>query len=774
MTSTKKNPPPGGVSLFDIVTSGNDETGAAAESPASTVTPVTPQPPATPFLIADIEAYFERLRSRDVESVPLSEHQAAYGRAVESRAAIEAELNKLKVAELLERYHVYGIKKKTELVTMIANYQIERFLLGADLRYSQWSEDGAKTRAEAVRQVMEAQTQETLDEWRRALWAKQDAEHKALTNPETIAEFKKCIRHRGLQALRRDKPRLPDKNEVEAFIWRLGERELTDEELERYDELRAAEGAERRTQQMIERATIRRISIGEGNYMEIVKHWHGRRECWQWIVVLAEREDRTTFDELCIAANKLGGGYQRAYAPANSPGGFAFDDEAQAEKFVQLQSRDVFEMARLERLIARRDRVRSNAVTHFETLAERMDERAEESLTRPRLLNTERRLMLAERAYDHAHADQAMAGTLRAHAEALAQRLARHTDRIRWRTHAEAFNDILARAGGVMARVEYPWPEVGVHTLSSIAQEIGDRDGSIMISQRIMRMVRDEARDHVVRFDYDRATDTLRHFYRRARLHRVRSWALDAVREAMGHFKRLRLMGLDTLPELRAALREHLGRRVESAEWTRAEKVMRDLYGGQFPPDYFPTPRDVVELMLEYADMQDGLTWLEPSAGGGHIVGVVQELYPNARPTLVEISGLLVKALAAQGYAYTHADFLQQRPEVLGTFDRVIANVPFGCDGVGTDIDHVRHAYTFLNDSGRLTSLMSEGVFYRGDNKAQEFRAWLEMVGGESFELPEGAFLNGDRPTSWAARIVVIDKLKGVDAESLSPDVETS
>ncbi len=85
-------------------------------------------------------------------------------------------------------------------------------------------------------------------------------------------------------------------------------------------------------------------------------------------------------------------------------------------------------------------------------------------------------------------------------------------------------------------------------------------------------------------------------------------------------------------------------------------------------------------------------------------------------------------------------------------------NPPFGCDGVGTDIDHVRHAFEFLKPGGRLVSVMSDGVFYRNDSKAQEFRAWLEHSGGFDFELPEGAFLNSDRPTSWATRLVVIDK----------------
>jgi predicted RNA methylase len=512
---------------------------------------------------------------------------------------------------------------------------------------------------------------------------------------------------------------------------------------------------------MVKRATIKRIEIGEGNYMEVVRHWHGRREEWQWIVVLAEREDRSTFDELCIAAHKLGGYYQRAYAPANSPGGFAFDSEEQAEKFVMLQSKDIFEMSCLERIVTRREAVRQNAITHFTGLSGRMEERATDELHRERKENTERRIMQAENARDKAHDQLAMAGTLRSYAVALQERITRHTDRIRWRTHAEAFERLLARAGYRMSQVEYPWPVVGKHTLSEVAKQIGERDGSILITNRIKKLCRETEGESVV--FVGSYADTLRDFYRRARVHRVKGWALDSIREALGDFKRCRLNNLDTLPELRAALREHQGIRVARTELTKAEKVMQDLYAGQFPPDYFPTPPDVAAIMLDYADIQPGMTWLEPECGAAHLANAIHERHPDTDGRLIELSGLLVNACRAQDWSPLHTDFLSFG-DWQEAFDRVIANPPFGSDGLGTDIDHVRQMYTKLKPLGRIVTAMSDGVFYRGDAKAQEFRAWLDeeiaedTPRGFSVELPEGAFLNSDRPTSWAARVVVIER----------------
>jgi predicted transcriptional regulator len=719
-----------------------------------------------PVTFEDVRTYFnETVHQPDTTAAA---HLVMFRRVVASREQLTVELSKLKVAQLSRMAGMSSRdEKKAELVQRVLDDIVEDFALGrvraggVGMRYFQ----DAAYRLEKNAKVVEALTDDDLDEYRRgvaearARRADEEAERqRAVTNPVTLEDFETAVRHRGIAALKRDRTPLPKgkghSSAIEALIRRAGERELTDEELARYDELRADQQRERRGREMVAKATVKRIDIGEGNYMEIVPSYHTKHECDIWLVVLAEREDEETFIELCEAARKLGGNYSRAWM--DRPGGFQFFDEKQAEKFVQLQSRDVFDLTRLERLIGRRERVRSNAVVHFQALAGRMEDRASDVLHRPRLENTERRIMLAERARDGAHEDLAMAGTLRAHAEALLARTARHLDRIRWRTHAEALDRILSAANGRVPHVEYPWPCVPVHTLREIAKQIYERDGSKLISRRVLKMC-DEARGGEVVF-YGSHADTLRHFYRRARIHRVKGWALDRVREALGDFKRMRLNNLDTLPELRAALREHMGRRVEREGMSRAEKVMRDLYPGEFPPDYFPTPRDVVELMLEYADLEDGMFVLEPSAGSGHICNVIRELYPSTRFSLVELSGMLCEALRAQGWAedLRQADFLGVRDS--GVYDRVIANVPFGCDGVGTDIDHVMHAFSMLKPGGRLVSLMSEGVFYRGDGKAQEFRAWLDSLDGQSFELPEGAFLNSDRPTSWAARVVVIDR----------------
>lgn len=734
-----------------------------APPPVLEVAPPTDRP----VTLAEISEYFGT--TIHLETTTALDHRNFYARLRAHDAQLIAELGKLKKAQI-QRMCGYSTRSETkpEMIKSALHNIITDFAIAdGGISYSPFQEKYEDAIDRYVAQVTDANLadyrQRCIDS-RAKRAADKEKTDQATDNPQTLADFETCIHRRGVKKLIADKTPVPKKQyDVDALVRRTGFAELTDPEVALYDELQAAKGAERRAADMVKKATIKRIEIGDGNYMEVVESWHSKHEVNTWLVVLAEREDRTTFEELCIAARKLSGNYSRAWrgdasSPAR-PGGFQFWEEAQALKFVELQSRDIFEMSRLERLVARRDFVRDNAIEHFGGLADRMDDRAVDKLAEidGRKLNTERRIMQAESATDKAHESQAMAGTLRSYATALQQRLAKHTDRIRWRTHAEAFDDILRSARHEVRRVDYPWPRVGAHTLRQIAEDIGDKDGSIMISRRMLKLASDAA-DHVVVFRGDYADD-LRHFYRRARLHRTNRWALDGVRESMGNFKRLRLMGIDTLPELRAALREHLGHRVANAEMTRAEKVMLDLYPGQFPPDYFPTPIDVVGLMLEYADIEDGMSILEPSAGSGHIANELRSRFPSSSIGVVEISGLLCRTLAAQDWRPVQADFLTWAPSTgPQQLDRIVMNPPFGCDGVGTDINHVKHAFELLAPGGRLVSLMSDGVFYRGDAKAQEFRAWLESLDGMDFELPEGAFLNGDRPTSWAARVVVITK----------------
>lgn len=193
------------------------------------------------------------------------------------------------------------------------------------------------------------------------------------------------------------------------------------------------------------------------------------------------------------------------------------------------------------------------------------------------------------------------------------------------------------------------------------------------------------------------------------------------------------------------------------AERQRAEAIRRQEDRLRFVDiaGFFPTPRPVIDKMLDLAGIRPGLRVLEPSAGKGDILdalrerGVTDLCYCEPSPVLVDI-------LRAKGYDRPlYADFLECHG---WTFDRVVMNPPFE---KGQDMDHIRHAYEeCLRDGGRLVAVMSDGPFYRQGKKAQEFRDWFLRVGGKCRELPEGAFEGPGafRQTGVKCRLVVIEK----------------
>jgi hypothetical protein len=168
-------------------------------------------------------------------------------------------------------------------------------------------------------------------------------------------------------------------------------------------------------------------------------------------------------------------------------------------------------------------------------------------------------------------------------------------------------------------------------------------------------------------------------------------------------------------------------------------------------PGYFPTPKPVVDLMLDYADITTGQSVLEPSAGSGAIVDGIEALDMDNLIVVYEINHSLCEILQAKGYDARPVDFTEQFNSF--KFDRIVMNPPF--ENL-QDITHVCLAYSFLKIGGRMVSIMSPGPFFRQDKKAVEFRNWFDSVGGEVIDLPEDSFKQSG--TGTASKLVIIDR----------------
>lgn len=150
---------------------------------------------------------------------------------------------------------------------------------------------------------------------------------------------------------------------------------------------------------------------------------------------------------------------------------------------------------------------------------------------------------------------------------------------------------------------------------------------------------------------------------------------------------------------------------------------------------YFPTPPTVVEQMIELADLESGMRILEPSAGRGAIARPLAALgHPVDCVELLEENAAAIKE---DGFAasLTVGDFLETVPDP--SYPRVLMNPPFAKQ---VDIRHVTHAHRFLAPSGVLVSVMSNGVTFRENRVAVEFRAMVDECGGEVVPLPSGSF----------------------------------
>lgn len=168
---------------------------------------------------------------------------------------------------------------------------------------------------------------------------------------------------------------------------------------------------------------------------------------------------------------------------------------------------------------------------------------------------------------------------------------------------------------------------------------------------------------------------------------------------------------------------------------------------------YHPTPPEVGSLMLQYAEIKDGMEVLEPSAGNGSLADLIRSNY-RVNLTCFEIAPVLQQVLTLSGFNVAGPDFLRSGMDHLERYDRIIMNPPFS---KGRDIAHVRQAYKCLKFGGRLVAIMSEGVFFRKDASADVFRNWLK--GGQGYQvhdLQAGAFKKSG--TNIKARIVVIDR----------------
>lgn len=169
--------------------------------------------------------------------------------------------------------------------------------------------------------------------------------------------------------------------------------------------------------------------------------------------------------------------------------------------------------------------------------------------------------------------------------------------------------------------------------------------------------------------------------------------------------------------------------------------------------DYFPTPEPLGFKMVEWANLGDGDTALEPSAGHGAIARYV----PAANPLLsIEPSQSLFTKLQlkAGGLGRKFLNDTFENFDVMNKRDVVVMNPPFGTAGA-TAIVHLDKAFKHLDEGGRVVAIIPRGVTdkkfdkWYGEQKNAAMRAEIA--------LPDIVFQQAG--TKVVCRVVVVDKI---------------
>jgi DNA polymerase III sliding clamp (beta) subunit (PCNA family) len=666
------------------------------------------------------------------------EIKTAYRWMVENEKPIKAGI--LKAINENPKFKRKRSNTKEKIVEQTYTGQLERLVYSVGDGFS-WSPFQETRQAAIERQVM-AITDEQIQKTREERKARSEAENKALTNPETLSEFHTFVSHNGEDALSPDQRR-------------------------RFDELRAESSMNQREEREIDRkATVGKVVGAATTPMQIVEKPHTKRGHNVFIVTMGDRVDGETFKELARKARALGGNWSRAWKPTDSPAGFVFNEKAKAEQFISLREGAVDKTAEVQ---AQKEDSKEASAERLIQLADRMEAKASESLNRDRQTNTARRARMAGHAEEEARRDVEMARTIRNIAEAVREGKAKFLRGIRTRTQVETLKSILNETREYSTekydgygpsdpnKAKYPEFNVIREHVESAAKSASTSDPSRRQMKAYPRLAM-RLRSLLMKQSGERVDVPEDLAFEIAEKIPSAAWVFQDIGTKI---TRLRAMNITNDAELRSALRELMDYQGEKPKEDKATKLRRDLVGSKIP-GFFPTPPDLVQTMLDKADIQPGMSVLEPEAGDGQIADAVKQQHPDAPLAVIEYNQSLREILQASGHTLVGQDFLEHKGPMV---DRIVMNPPFEDN---QDIDHVRHAYDLLNPGGRLVAIMSEGAFFRAGKKEAEFRGWLDAVGGRSEKNPEASFTDKSmiRTTGTNTRTVVIDKPVDVSAEA--------
>lgn len=145
---------------------------------------------------------------------------------------------------------------------------------------------------------------------------------------------------------------------------------------------------------------------------------------------------------------------------------------------------------------------------------------------------------------------------------------------------------------------------------------------------------------------------------------------------------------------------------------------------GYVPEDvshqFYSTGEALAERVVDEAQIQDGDTVLEPSAG----TGAIAKFLPTEGTTCVEVAHIRCEILKAQGFTAHKADFIEWAASHGRVYDRVVMNPPFS---KGRAELHLNTAAGLLASGGKLVAILPASL--QGKNLLPGFdESWSEVL----------------------------------------------
>lgn len=702
----------------------------------------------TPFTYEDHQQVMDKMKNGELTPQTL---QAYFEQAADLETGLWVTLNKKTIAQLDEiDPHTRGKKKqKVESVatglligygrptgesSLVTSYSGPMSIYDMMRKPKEERPDPRIQKVEKLRERVGTITQDMLNDYAAQVAENRRQIEKALANPETLKEYIYKIRSEGLQSL----------TPVQLVTWdRL------------YYEAHQADIEKERA----EAAIIRQIDLGDDASMEIEKSYHTKKEVDIWVVKLTERVERDVFNELRNASKRLGGYYSRF------TGGFVFWEEEDAQQFVSLQDGDASAEERQQRVAEMKKEQAANRLLDY---AARHIDAAQYELTRERLLNTFRRVSIAQGMWQDARNEEALARTVEAIATAIDDGTAGALQGLKWVTQIVTLYDVLKQAHrtavrdengrydpdggrsmqiGDIAHARYPKPFARVETLKRLIDCVKGRRGTRGLTGVVEAIVKNVPDGHYwVNIEHPKQADIIVEL---AGVCKDTKTKQDIYEQFADH-KRLTGLGIRNIFVLRHVLRVFFPYVHPEREADPIRAAELAIVGRKFD-GFFPTPYELVELMINEADIQDGHTILEPSAGKGNIVdGILDHFGDRVTVDCLEIQPALRDILGLKGYNVIGRDFTDHNGRT--DYDRVLMNPPFENK---QDQIHVERAYGRLRVGGRLVAIMSTGWTFSTQKNDQRFKAWVESVGWWQ-PLPENSF--AESGTGVNTVLVVLDK----------------